>query len=150
LRAAEVATIARDRERVLVVVGEWSATPDCRACTSAPPSSSAVTTSPVAAFTSGGPPRKIVPWLRTMTSRRSSPARRRRRRCTSPSRGDLRDAGAPTSRLVVEDAAEVLAVGEDLVLQRQERAAGVDQVDARQPVLRAISCARRCFFTVIG
>ena len=37
--------------------------------------------------------------------------------------------------LVVEDAAEVLAVGEDLVLQRQEGAARVDEVDARQAVL---------------
>ena len=37
--------------------------------------------------------------------------------------------------LVVEDAAEVLAIREDVGLQRQERAAGVDQVDARQPVL---------------
>ena len=38
-------------------------------------------------------------------------------------------------RLVEEDAAEVIAVGEDLGLQRQERAAGVHQVDARQAVL---------------
>ena len=38
-------------------------------------------------------------------------------------------------RLVVEDAAEVLAVGEDLVLLGQERAARVDEVDARQLVL---------------
>ncbi len=29
----------------------------------------------------------------------------------------------------------MFAVGEDLVLQRQERAAGIDEVDARQPVL---------------
>ena len=39
-------------------------------------------------------------------------------------------------RLVEEDAAEVLAVGEDLVLHRQEGTAGVDQVDAGQPVLQ--------------
>ena len=38
-------------------------------------------------------------------------------------------------RLVEEDAAEVLAVGKDLGLQRQEGAAGVDEVDAGQPVL---------------
>ena len=38
-------------------------------------------------------------------------------------------------RLVEEDAAEVVAVGEDLVLQRQEGAAGVDEVDAREAVL---------------
>ena len=37
--------------------------------------------------------------------------------------------------LVVEDAAEVLAIREDVGLQRQVRAARVDQVDARQPVL---------------
>ena len=38
-------------------------------------------------------------------------------------------------RLVEEDAAEVVAVGEDLGLQRQERPARVDEVDARQVVL---------------
>ena len=51
-------------------------------------------------------------------------------------RGDLRDAAGGHVRLVEEDAAEVLAVGEDLVLHRQERATGVDEVDARQVVLR--------------
>ena len=50
-------------------------------------------------------------------------------------RGDLRNALGAHRGLVVEDAAEVLAVGEDLVLARQERAAGVDEVDAGQPVL---------------
>ncbi len=49
--------------------------------------------------------------------------------------GDLRDALRGHPRLVEEDAAEVLAVGEDLGLHRQEGAAGVDEVDARQPVL---------------
>ena len=39
-------------------------------------------------------------------------------------------------RLVEEDPAEVVAVGEDLGLQRQEGAARVDEVDAREPVLR--------------
>ena len=48
---------------------------------------------------------------------------------------DLRDPFRRHLRLVEEDPAEVVAVGEDLVLQRQERAAGVDEVDARQPVL---------------
>ena len=38
-------------------------------------------------------------------------------------------------RLVVEDPPEVVAVGEDLGLERQERAARIDEVDARQPVL---------------
>ena len=48
---------------------------------------------------------------------------------------DLRDALRRHARLVEEDPAEVVAVGEDLGLQRQERAAGVDEVEARQPVL---------------
>ena len=38
-------------------------------------------------------------------------------------------------RLVEEDAAEMIAVGEDLGLVRQVRAAAVDQIDARQAVL---------------
>ncbi len=49
--------------------------------------------------------------------------------------GDLRDALRRHARLVVEDAPEVVAVGEHLVLQRQERAARVHQVDAGQAVL---------------
>ena len=49
---------------------------------------------------------------------------------------DLRDAHRRHRRLVVEDAAEVVAVREDLVLQRQEGAAGVDQIDAWQMVLQ--------------
>ena len=49
--------------------------------------------------------------------------------------GDLRDAERGQRRLVVEDAAEVLAVGKHLGLVRQVGAAGVDQIDARQPVL---------------
>ena len=48
--------------------------------------------------------------------------------------GQLRDTRARHRGLVVEDAAEVLAVREHLVLHRQERAPGVDEVDARQPV----------------
>ena len=48
---------------------------------------------------------------------------------------DLRDAGGRHAGLVVEDPAEVLAVREDLGLEGQERAAGVDEVDAGQPVL---------------
>ena len=49
--------------------------------------------------------------------------------------GDLRNAERGQRRLVVEDAAEVLAVREHLGLVRQVGAAGIDQVDARQPVL---------------
>ena len=56
--------------------------------------------------------------------------------------GDLRDAGGRHPRLVEEDAPEVVAVGEDLVLHRQERAARVDEVDARAAGSRARSPAR--------
>ena len=49
--------------------------------------------------------------------------------------GDLRNALRRQVGLVVEDAAEVVAVGEHLVLQRQEGATGIDQVDAGQVVL---------------
>ena len=48
---------------------------------------------------------------------------------------DLRDRGGRHPRLVVEDPAEVVAVREDVGLERQERAARIDQVDAWQPVL---------------
>jgi hypothetical protein len=48
---------------------------------------------------------------------------------------DLRDALGGHARLVVEDAPEVIAVREDLVLQRQEGSARVDEVDAGQTVL---------------
>ena len=47
--------------------------------------------------------------------------------CGMPFRGEL--------RLVVEDPTEVLAVGEDCSLLGEEGTAGVDEVDARQPVL---------------
>ncbi len=49
--------------------------------------------------------------------------------------GDLRDAGRREVGLIVEDAAEMLLVGKDLVLHRQESAARIDQIDARQTVL---------------
>ena len=48
---------------------------------------------------------------------------------------DLRDPLRRHPRLVEEDPAEVVAVGEHLRLQRQERAARVDEIHARQPVL---------------
>ena len=49
--------------------------------------------------------------------------------------GDLRDALRRHARLVVEDAPEMLAVGEHLVLVRQVGAAGIHQIEAGQPVL---------------
>jgi hypothetical protein len=48
---------------------------------------------------------------------------------------DLRDAGGRHVGLVVEDAAEMIAIGKHLGLVRQVGTAGIDQVDARQPVL---------------
>ena len=40
------------------------------------------------------------------------------------------------ARLVIEDAPEVVAVREDFVLERKERASGIDQIDAGQSVLQ--------------
>jgi hypothetical protein len=48
--------------------------------------------------------------------------------------GDLRNVLRGEPRLVVEDATEVVAIRKYLVLQRQKRAAGIDQIDARQAV----------------
>ncbi len=50
--------------------------------------------------------------------------------------GDLGDSGRGHARLIVEDAAEVLAVRKHLGLVRQIGAAGIDQIDAGQTVLR--------------
>ncbi len=50
-------------------------------------------------------------------------------------RRHLEDAGRRESGVVVEDPAVVLAVGEDLVLHRQEDAGRVDEIDHRQAVL---------------
>ena len=50
--------------------------------------------------------------------------------------GDLGNVVGGHAGLVVEDAAEVVAVGEDVVLPWQVGAAGVDQVDAGQAVLQ--------------
>ena len=120
--------------------------------TSAPPSSSAVTSWPVAAFTSGGPPMKIVPVPRTMIVSSLIAGTYAPPAVQEPITAAI--CGIPLRRhprLVEEDPAEVLAVGEDLGLQRQERAAGVDEVEARAAgSARATSCARRCFFTVSG
>ena len=57
------------------------------------------------------------------------------RRARPHDEGDLGDPERRHARLVVEDPAEVLAVGEDVRLERQVRPAGVGQVEAREPVL---------------
>ena len=57
------------------------------------------------------------------------------RRARAHHHRDLGDAGRRQRRLIVEDAAEMLAVGKHVGLVRQVGAAGIDQIDARQPVL---------------
>ena len=57
------------------------------------------------------------------------------RRAGAHDAGDLRNAQRRQGRLIVEDAAEMLAVGKDLGLMRQVRAARIDQIDAGQTVL---------------
>src|ERR687888_451409 len=57
------------------------------------------------------------------------------RRARAHHRGDLRDALRGEAGLVVEDPAEVVAVGEDLGLEGEEGAARVDQIDAWKAVL---------------
>ena len=49
--------------------------------------------------------------------------------------GDLRDAHGGHARVVAEDAAEVVLVGEDVFLQRQEDAGGVDEIEGGEMVL---------------
>ena len=58
------------------------------------------------------------------------------RRAAPHHAGDLRQPFGRHLRLIVEDPPEMVAVGEDLGLVRQVRAAAVDQIDARQPVLQ--------------
>jgi hypothetical protein len=48
---------------------------------------------------------------------------------------NLRDAARRELRLVIENPPKVIAVGEHLILQRQESAAGIHEVDARKAVL---------------
>ena len=47
----------------------------------------------------------------------------------------LRNAGGGEHRVVAEDAAEVVFVGKDLILQRQKDAGGIDEIDQRQSKL---------------
>ena len=49
--------------------------------------------------------------------------------------GDLRDAHGGHARVVAEDAAEVVLIGEDVFLQRQEDAGGVDEIERGDVVL---------------
>ena len=60
--------------------------------------------------------------------------------------GDLRNAQRRERRLVVEDAAEMLAVGKHFGLVRQVGAAAIDQVNAGQPVLARDFLGAQMFF----
>ncbi|ENN86135.1 hypothetical protein RHSP_33009 [Rhizobium freirei PRF 81] len=50
--------------------------------------------------------------------------------------GNLRNAGGRHIGLIVEDAAEMIAIRKDFVLVRQVGATGIDEIDAREIVLR--------------
>ena len=54
------------------------------------------------------------------------------RRAASHHRCDLRDGRRRHSRLIVKDAAEMVAIGKDFVLAWQIGAAAIDEIDARQ------------------
>ena len=58
------------------------------------------------------------------------------RRARAHHHRDLRESGRRHARLIVEDAAEMFAVGKDLGLMRQVGAAGIDEIDAGQRVLQ--------------
>ena len=135
--APRVATMARTMARAWrSSAARWSVTPDRRACRSPPPSSSARHHLAGRRFHQrraaeedgalvGHDDRLVA------HGRHVGPAGGAR----SEHGRDLGDAGGRQVGLVVEDAAEVVPVGEHLVLGRQERPARVDQVDAREPVL---------------
>ena len=139
LRVVQVGDDARDGERERVVVVGRVVVGDAglaRAWTSAPPSSSAVTTSPVA----GLHQRRAAEEDRALPFDDDGLVAHRRHigaagRARAHHHGDLRDARRGHVRLVVEDAAEMFAVGKHLGLMRQVGAAGIDQIDAGQMVL---------------
>ena len=63
---------------------------------------------------------------------------------------DLRNARGRDHGVVAKDAAEVVFVGKDLVLQRQKDAGRIDQVDSGRRLSRAIRWARSTFLAVVG
>ena len=87
-------------------------------------------------------------WLRTMMLS-SDIAGTGAAACTSPSRSRSAECPATTSGPGCRRCGRNAARRKDLVLQRQEGAAG-STVDAGRVFCRAMSWARRCFFTVIG
>ncbi len=57
------------------------------------------------------------------------------RRATAHDRRDLRNLFSGHVRLIVEDATEMIDVGKDFILQGQERAARIDEIQAGQMIL---------------
>jgi hypothetical protein len=56
------------------------------------------------------------------------------RRAAAHDRRDLRNALGRHARLIVKNASEVMRVGEDLILQRQIRAARIDEIQTGQMI----------------
>ena len=101
---------------------------------SAPPSSSAVTSSPVAALTNGGPPRNTKPVPRTMIDWSHSVGRYAPPAVDGPITSA--SCGMPAAAHQALGAIGVAAKRVDLVTERQERAAGVHEIDHRKAVLK--------------
>ena len=49
--------------------------------------------------------------------------------------GELRNPGRRDDGVVAKDPAKIVLVGKDLVLQRQENAGTIDEIDERQPIV---------------
>ena len=143
---------ARSRSACASSSARWSVTPEVRECRSPPPSSSAVTTSPVAAFTSGGPAeedRALVAHDHGLVAHRRHVGAAGRAR--TQHRGDLRDALARSSWPGCRRS------GRSARGRGTPRPAAAGTRRRSRPGRRtaagsasAISCARRCFLTVIG
>src|SRR6185437_15348356 len=106
-----------------------------RVCTSAPPRSSAVTSSPVAALTSGGPPRKIVPLPRTITVSSLMAGTYAPPAVHEPMTHAICEIPAADIRAWLKKIRPKWSRSGKTSSWRQERAARVDEVDARQVVL---------------
>jgi len=62
----------------------------------------------------------------------------------------LRNAHCAHYRVVAEDAAEVIRVRENVLLERQEHPGGIHEINSGDFVSMAMFCARITFFAVIG
>ena len=104
------------------------------ACIAAPPSSSCETSCPIALFTSAGPARyspepfghqQLVAQHGQIAAAGDAVAHDRR---------ILRNARRRDDGVVAKDAAEIVLVGKDILLQRQKDAGRIDEIDQRQPI----------------